>query len=43
LKWNKRKREKNTWKEMWLSLGLMGVVLGMPPGSSDWRRCIPMP
>lgn len=36
-------RKKNTWKEMWLSLGLMGAVLGMHSGSSDWRRCMPMP
>lgn len=32
-----------TWKEMWLSLGLMILILGILFGSSDCKRCMPIP
>lgn len=38
-----RGRERCTWNEIWLSFGLMCTFLVILSGSSDWRRCIPMP
>lgn len=32
-----------TWKEIWLSLGLISVFLGIFSGSSDCKRWIPIP